>query len=369
MSLRSGVILLLVVALLMSGAEPARASSGSSGGKIVFSAWDPERELEPIYLIESDGSGLRAVTRGSAAIGSEWSRDGRLIAFIRSPDELWVMDEDGRNQRRIAVDARSDRGWAPARPSDGSDRFGWAPGGRRIVYSCRGTDICIVNILTARARILVADVGGNASPAWSPHGERIAFSASPGVLVTPDGAHHPNAMPDIHTIAPDGGRLRLTTFNPAVEYELGWSPDSTRIVFARDAETCDSDDANTATNIYVVRRSGNYEYPLTDDTAAHNTQPAWSPDGLRVVYARILDGECQLGDDSDIHLIRADGSGHRDLTDDLRSGQYSPSWSPDGRWILFVDGQNLVKITLWGQRDVIRRFDDLAPRRPVSRPE
>jgi len=60
---------------------------------------------------------------------------------------------------------------------------------------------------------------------------------------------------------------------------------------------------------------------------------------------------------SRIWIARADGSETRQLTGDLQGGQYSPSWSPDGRtlafqtlsdhqiWTIDVEGANLRRIT------------------------
>ena len=59
-------------------------------------------------------------------------------------------------------------------------------------------------------------------------------------------------------------------------------------------------------------------------------QPAWSPDGTRIVYVSDRNG----GDD-DIWVMNADGTGHRNLHDN-NDPESKPAWSPDGSRIVFV---------------------------------
>lgn len=59
-------------------------------------------------------------------------------------------------------------------------------------------------------------------------------------------------------------------------------------------------------------------------------EPAWSPDGNWLAFARSTDGRRS----SHVYVMRADGSGPRQLT----HGRFdeSPAWSPDGRWIAYA---------------------------------
>jgi TolB protein len=55
------------------------------------------------------------------------------------------------------------------------------------------------------------------------------------------------------------------------------------------------------------------------------TAPSFSPDGKRVVFARLGSG---------LFVINLDGSGLHRLTGNPNDA--SPVWSPDGRWIAFI---------------------------------
>jgi Tol biopolymer transport system component len=57
--------------------------------------------------------------------------------------------------------------------------------------------------------------------------------------------------------------------------------------------------------------------------------PTFSPDGRRIAFIGAT------GEQSDLYVMNVDGSGLRQLTDDLY-GDAQPAWSPDGRWIAFA---------------------------------
>lgn len=62
-----------------------------------------------------------------------------------------------------------------------------------------------------------------------------------------------------------------------------------------------------------------------------DTNPDWSPDGSRIVFASTRDGAY------DIYVMNADGSNVKRLTND-GAIDFGPVWSPDGTKIAFVKG-------------------------------
>jgi dipeptidyl aminopeptidase/acylaminoacyl peptidase len=217
----------------------------------------------------------------------------------------------------------------------------WAPDGRHLAYVVAGRDgrereIAIANAVGGDRRIVTRD-GADGWPAWSPDGRWLVFqrarSPAPGVLtasievVRVDGARRRRiatglfpawgpggwiafgggASPGIKLVRPDGTRLRRVTA-PARTFDEApdWSPDGVRLVFAR------------GTGVYTVRADGRRLRSVVRPSAHGADAPAWSPDGGRIAYAQL----------QSIRTVRPDGSGSRVLTR-RRNDQFdAPDWQP-----------------------------------------
>src|SRR5687767_9011029 len=84
-----------------------------------------------------------------------------------------------------------------------------------------------------------------------------------------------------------------------------------RIVFVSDRHGNDE--------IHTSAPDGSDVRRLTS-TLQNESDPAISPDGSRIAFAR----------DQDIWVMNGDGSGQTQLTGAEGSGEQSPAWSPDG---------------------------------------
>lgn len=121
-----------------------------------------------------------------------------------------------------------------------------------------------------------------------------------------------------------------------------WSPDGQWLAAAMDVGTQESD-------IWVIRTDGSGRANLTANSQTRDRFPTWSPDGRRLAFLR----------DSDIWAMNVDGANPINLTSASPGLDWQPAWSPDGQWIAFSsnregnydiwimrpDGSNLRNLT------------------------
>lgn len=115
------------------------------------------------------------------------------------------------------------------------------------------------------------------------------------------------------------GLVRLTS-HASNETEPAWSPDGLRLAFV-------SDRAGSK-DIYVMNLDGSDLVQLTDDPA-NDTSPVWSPDGTAIVFVSDRDGN------RNIYFMTAKGLAQRAVTIDPKEDLH-PTWSPDGQAVAFV---------------------------------
>ena len=136
---------------------------------------------------------------------------------------------------------------------------------------------------------------------------------------------------EIYVMDADGENQRNLTNHPNEDFQPSWSPAGKRIAFIsdRDGHVNIRDSPNY--EIYVMDADGGNQLNLTNDP--HNDKsPSWSPDGKRIVFSSDRDND--RGHNIEIYVMDADGENQERLTNNLTEDQY-PSWSPDGKRIAF----------------------------------
>jgi hypothetical protein len=126
---------------------------------------------------------------------------------------------------------------------------------------------------------------------------------------------------EIYTTMPDGvEQVNRTQAPGSDETQPAWSPDGLKLAFVTDR------DGNL--EIYVLDLEGGGAAARLTNDARPDLDPAWSPDGSRIVFTRQVKGRPQ------VFTMAADGTGARRL---LAGATYDsePAWSSDGTTIAF----------------------------------
>lgn len=157
------------------------ASLSPDETKIVFSS-NRDSKTSELYVMNIDGSNVTRLTNNeNFEDGPEWSPDGKKIIFSRdikaindstphvtSNGEIFIMDADGNNVRRVTN-----------RPGfDGGAKF--SPDGTKIAFYGKTEDgnyeIFIMNPDGSDIVNLTEDELEDYSPSWSPDGKWIAYT-------------------------------------------------------------------------------------------------------------------------------------------------------------------------------------------------
>lgn len=261
--------------------------------------------------------------------------DNGKIAFAGStaqvPPHIFAMNADGSGRAQLTT---------------GNDLFkdpSWSPDGTRLAYAMRAAggasagDIWVMQHDGSGHVRLTATSEDDVEPAWSPDGSSMVFRRLRAVGEAEDSS--------LFVMSADGSGQRAVTSGMHAGSPT-WSPDGCRILFERAV--------GTSTDLYSVTPAGTDVRAVRTDREAEFS-PDWAPDGGRFVFLRHRTGQPEGGAAAvEIFVANADGSGLRQLTDN-DVGEYTPTWSPDGRWILF---HRFIPAQQGGRLDIFRMNTD-----------
>lgn len=254
-----------VTRLTNEGPLNGRPSFSTDGRRIAFSSSREGRTK--IYSMNIDGTDTKRLTNPPQGDDSfpAWSWDGTKIAFSSTRDdpacgasglfcknEIYVMNADGSDVRRITLNAADD--YYPT----------WAPDGRRLAFVSERdgrAQIYAMNIDGSNVVRITSSAGNDTWPAWGPDGARIAYTSDRDT----DDKH-----PEIYMMLSNGaGSVRLTTHHLA-NYMPSWAPDGRRITFVSQR------DGNS--EIYMLTPDGPPRAPVRlTNNVGDDLNPAWSP--------------------------------------------------------------------------------------------
>jgi Tol biopolymer transport system component len=233
--------------------------------------------------------------------GIAWTANSREIVYAAGSigsRSLWrVPVSGGRAPERLTYAQRSAVGPAIASSPP------------RLVYSWNllNGNIWRLDLRTGERKMLISSTYIQQVPQYSPDGRKIAFQSNR------------SGNYEVWTCNADGSNcLQITFFDGPQGGWPRWSPDSRSLSFDFNAEG--------HPQVFVVAADGGKPRPITH-SPANDVLSSWSHDGLWIYFASDRSGQYQ------IWKAPKDGGEPVQVT---RSGGYTSSESPDGRYIYYT---------------------------------
>ena len=257
------------------------------------------------YLVNADGSGEPIDL--FEGLPEEWSPDGGALAFVEYSEKGIALKTFDAETAAVAVIERG----------VGLNSFAWSPDSQQMAYTIQprlpAFDELVIIDRDGWNRRVIAERGSD--PEWSPDGKYLAFVGPGGWVTVAEVSTSAEPVP----LAPGG----VLGWSPAGDTILIWHKPSLSLVSLATHQAIETID-------------------VTGDVLLTG-QVRLSPDGQRVTFAG-----CEPSPPSpcpypgDLFVANADGTGLEKLVRPSTGIPWGPEWSPDGRYIAFVDGRTQI---------------------------
>ncbi len=252
------------------------------------------------------------------------SPDGQWVAYVvsttdvkedRANSHIWVASFDGKTDRQMT--------WS--QDSESSPR--WSPDNKYLAFTssrpgkARGNQVWLLDRSGGEAMQMTELKGRLQNYEWSPGSKRLAL-----VVGDPDPEAEPTPTPTPEVGGVSGTRPKAP--KPIV---------IDRYKFKQDGQG------------YLL--AGRHSYIYLFDIATQKlerltsgkwdeSQPAWSPDGSRLAFLSNRSDDPDREPSSQIFVAEAKaGAVEKQLTSSTsRGGRSRLEWSPDGKWLAFLEG-------------------------------
>jgi Tol biopolymer transport system component len=302
-----------------------------------------------IYIIKPDGNGLRRLTKKDGVAGSpSWSADGQHVLFYETDEVGAQLAKQGNSRTEIVsinVSTGARHQYTASNETKLSPRF--LSGGRIGYISRTGGDTGGLRIWQPSRQIDTVIHGAVRNPSWSPDFTRVVYERASRLGST---------------------EHLIPTFSRDPDFDLvlsepfpSFSPDGTKLLYSqygagRSAVTGLDTSSTGDTSIEIMTSRGTEKRTLFRRDGFSAFSAAWSPMGDDIALSVGRYFRAAGLPPAQIALIKPDGSNVRLIVDDAMNNGF-PSWSPDGKRLVFKHGRQLAIVSL-DDRHIVPLTDD-----------
>ena len=270
---------------------------------------------------------LDDLTRPRSVGDPQLSPDGKWIAYTvgtvdaekdRRDSDLWMIGWNGEDRVRLT-----------SLPDSSESKPRWSPDGRYLAFTAtrgdeeqkkKGGQVWLLDRRGGEAQKLTDIKGGVSDYVWSPDGKQLVL-----VVDDFDSSSDPEKK--------EGWKRKTAPPIVIDRYHFKEDRDGYLGVLRSHLQLFDVE-TRTAT----VLTSGVFD----------ETTPSWSPDGKLIAFVSNREKDPDRTDNSDIFVIEPKaGAEPRRLTTFIGRDSGRPSWSPDGKYVAFLEGDD-PKYTAYG---------------------
>lgn len=256
--------------------------------------------------------------------------DGKSVAFVVSQIDVKEDKPGGGHIWTIGLDGQNERQITSSTDSESNPRF--SPDGKYLSFTssrpgkAKGSQVWLLDRSGGEAFQLTEVKGRLQGYEWSPDAKRLALTIADPDPDAPDAPDNPSSG---STSAANGGDARRNKAPKPIVID--------RYKFKQDVQGYLLSGRHTY--IYLFDLDSKSLDRLTKGTADESS-PSWSPDGTRLAFMSNRAPDPDREPSSQLFVTDAKpGAAEKALSPATsRGARGKPEWSPDGKWITFLEG-------------------------------